>query len=111
MEDIIEEIRHFPSAGVFLKESDQLVSWIMCHPPAGMNRLYTLESHRRKGYASLAASYLSRIEAQCGRLPFVNIIKGNTPAVILFANLEFRLICHRDVYLIPGSTIRRDVET
>lgn len=101
LEDVIHELVNLPSAGVFLKANDQLVSWIMCHPPFGMVRLFTLEPYRRRGYAKLAVCYLSKIMAKSGCVPFTSIMKGNTPAIVLFANLGFRILCRRDIYLVP----------
>jgi len=71
VEFVADEIDRLPSAGVFLKSDDQLVSWIMEHPPNGMSRLYTVEPYRRRGYGRLAIQYLSKRMAQSGacRLP------------------------------------------
>ena len=73
VDNIGNELDHFPSAGVFLKETDQLVSWVVWHPPSGLSKLHTLEHHRRKGYANLAVCYLSKRLAQSGFIPFLNI--------------------------------------
>lgn len=102
VEDVIEDILDFPSVGVFLKETNQLVTWMMCHPPVGMSRLCTLEPFRRQGYARLAIKYLSKLIAQSGSVPFVSIIKGNTPAVALFESMGFKFLCHRDILLVPA---------
>lgn len=102
LDDVIHEIEHLPSAGVYLKENDELVSWMMCHPPLGMMRLSTFEAYRRKGYARLAARYLSKIVAQSGCVPFVSIIRGNSPAIALFESLNFRFLCRRDIFIVPA---------
>ena len=69
VEYMADEIQQFPSAGVFLKESNELVSWMMIHLPNGMSRLHTLEQHRRKGYAAIVTKYLSKVMAQSGQHP------------------------------------------
>ena len=89
VEVITEEIAVFPSAGVFLKATDELVSWIMCYPPHGIGRLHTLEMYRRKGYASLAIRYLSKRTAQSGCLPTANVHLDNQPSQDLFKSVGF----------------------
>ncbi|KZS02954.1 Uncharacterized protein APZ42_034405 [Daphnia magna] len=90
VEYIGKEIELLPSAGVFLKENDELVSWMMCHPPNGMSRLHTLEEHRRRGYASLVTQYLTKRVAQSGVVPFVNIVIGNTASCKFFESMGFK---------------------
>jgi hypothetical protein len=90
VENITREIELLPSAGVFLKGNDKLVSWMMCHPPNGMSRLHTLEEHRHRGYASLVTQYLSRRMAQCGLVPFVNIVIENTASYNFFEIMKFK---------------------
>ena len=77
VDDVADEIDRQPSAGVFLKNGDQLVSWVMGRIPNGMSRLHTLDQYRRRGYAALAVKYVSKRMAQCGYLPFANIVIGN----------------------------------
>lgn len=84
-------IDHLPSAGVFLKENDELVSWMMCVPPTGMGRLHTLENHRRKGYAKLVTQYLSKRLVQSGFIPYVHVVVKNEVACKFFENLGFEL--------------------
>jgi len=69
VEDLEDEIEQLPSAGVYLKETDELICWINFHLAFGMARLYTLEAHRRKGYATLAIQYAAKRTAQAGYIP------------------------------------------
>ena len=92
VDNITREIELLPSAGVFLKENDELVSWMMCHPPNGMSRLHTLEEHRRQGYAALVTQYLSKRVAQCGFVPFVNIVIENTASYKFFESMKFTFL-------------------
>ena len=57
MNQVANEIDQQPSGGVFLKQNDQLVSWVMGYVPNGLSRLNTLEHHRRRGFAALAIKY------------------------------------------------------
>ena len=92
VEQVADEIDHLPSAGVFLKENDELVSWMMCHPPNGMSRLHTMEQHRRRGYAALVTQYLSKRVAQSGSIPFVNIVTDNDNSYKFFKSMKFQLL-------------------
>ncbi|XP_046653116.1 uncharacterized protein LOC124343710 isoform X5 [Daphnia pulicaria] len=92
LDNVSDEIEQLPSAGVFLKENDQLVSWITCYPPNGMSRLHTLEEHRHRGYAGLATKYLSKRVAQSGLVPFVNIVVENEASHKFFESVGFKLL-------------------
>ena len=92
IEDVADEIDEFPSAGLFLKETDQLVSWVMSHQPNGMSRLHTMRKHRKQGYASIVILYMAKQLAQAGYVPFVNIEKTNTNSRQLFEKIGFRFI-------------------
>jgi GNAT superfamily N-acetyltransferase len=89
VENIADELIQLPSAGVYLKATDQLVAWMNFHPPNGMSRLHTLEQHRRKGYATLLTRYLSKRVAQSGHSPYVLILVGNTASERFFQHLGF----------------------
>ena len=87
---IADDIDQMPSAGVFLKDGDRLVSWLMEFPPNGMSRLHTLDEYRRRGYAGLAVTYMSKRMAQCGRLPFAHVMLDNDRSRNMFQRLGFR---------------------
>ena len=93
IEHVSEEIELLPSAGVFLKENDELVSWMMYWTPNGMSRLNTLEEHRRRGYAALVTEYLSKRIAQSGFVPYVNIRLGNEASHKFFESMGFKFAC------------------
>ena len=91
MEDVGDEIDQFPSAGVFLKHNDQLVSWIVYNPPFGMGRCFTLEDYRRKGYGKLVAQYMSKRLAQAGFTPEAHTLYDNAASIALFQSLGFAM--------------------
>jgi len=105
VEDMALTITQLPSAGVFLKCNDELVSWAVCHPPSGgLNHLWTVEEHRRKGYAKLAAQYLSKRLAQSGHVPFVIIGTGNGASQQLFTSLGFQFTRKSHIcYAVPNT--------
>lgn len=87
---IAEEIDALPSAGVFLKATNELVSWITFHPNNGMSRLHTLEMYRGKGYASLVVRYVAKRLAQAGIVPTANVGLGNQASQRVFESLGFQ---------------------
>jgi len=84
LEIITKDIGQLPTIGVFIKESNQLVTWMMNHPPFGLSRLHTIESHRRRGYAVLAVQCLAKKMAEAGYLPIANVAVGNLASSTLF---------------------------
>ncbi len=103
LEDVSAEINELPSAGLFLKETGQLISWVMYHPPNGMSRLHTLNEYRRQGYAALVIRYMSKRMAQAGHVPYVNIEKSNMNSRKLFEKLGFRFIhFSNQLFLLPS---------
>ena len=97
--DVADEIELLPSAGVFLKENDKLVSWMMSHPPTGMSRLHTIEQYRRRGYAALVTQYLSKRVAQTGCVPFVIIVTDNEVSYKFFESMGFQLLSPGHIFL------------
>ena len=104
LQDVVDEIVQLPSAGIFLKSNDQLVTWMMCHPPNGMSRLLTLEPHRRKGYASLVTKYLTKRMAQSGHFPYINIVAGNPVSRKFFESIGFRYLGAGHVWVTSPPT-------
>lgn len=85
-----DEVEKFPSAGVFLKATNELVSWAMYYPANGMSRVHTLVQYRGKGYASLVIRYLSKRVAQAGYLPTANVVLKNEASHRLFRSMGFQ---------------------
>merc|ERR1712071_68347 len=87
---IRNNIIDLPSAGVFTKDGDRLVSWIIGHN--GMNRLYTLDEYRRRGYATYATLYLAKRMAQAGYPPLVHIAPHNHASIAFFQSKGFKFV-------------------
>jgi len=87
---IRNNIIDLPSAGVFTKDGDRLVSWIIGHN--GMNRLYTLDEYRRRGYATYATLYLAKRMAQAGYPPYVHIDPHNHASITFFQSKGFKFV-------------------
>ena len=90
IEHVEDELDRLPSAGLFLKQTDQLVCMVMGYPPNGMSRMFTLDEYRGRGYARLAIHYISKRMAQCGLVPFGNINTKNVNSVKCFQGAGFR---------------------
>jgi len=92
VDSVVESIIETPSAGVFLKDTDQLVSWMISRTPNGMAKLHTLEEFRRRGYAGFVAKYLAKRMAQSGYLPFAVIDSENESSRKCFTGVGFSFV-------------------
>jgi predicted GNAT family acetyltransferase len=97
IEDVADDIDHLQSAGVFLKENDQLVSWVVTSFVDGFSKLHTLEQYRHRGYATLAVKYLAKQLARSGLVPFVYIVADNEISIKLFQNVGFQFQCESHI--------------
>jgi len=87
VESVADSVVESPSAGVFLKETDELVSWMTNFLPTGLSQLHTLEQFRRRGYAAYVIRYLSKRTAQSGYVPYAIISPGNKASENCFINV------------------------
>lgn len=90
LEDVTDEIEQLPSVGVFLKENRQLVSWMIQRSSFGMGRLFTLEAHRRRGYALLTVRSMSKKMAEAGFFPLLYVNHNNHASKALMIKAGFR---------------------
>ena len=60
-------------------------------PQSGLGRLFTLEEHRRRGYAGLLTRYLCNRVAQSGYTPYVTIRVANPVSQQFFQQIGFQL--------------------
>ncbi|MFQ5914326.1 MAG: GNAT family N-acetyltransferase [Nitrospinota bacterium] len=67
----------------------QPVAWALVHYDGSIGMVYTLEEHRRKGYARAVVSALVEERFRSGRAPFCFIVDGNQASVRLFQGLGF----------------------
>ena len=109
-DDLADEIDRLPSAGVYLKDNDRLVAWIMYYPPFGMRFLFTLEGYRRRGYGKLAVQYLTKRLVQAGYPAVAHTHFDNHPSIALFESLGFKL-SRRTVSLVSAGEFTKKVLT
>ena len=81
-------IRQGPSAGI--RESGELVAWLMTQDDGSLGVLHVLDGHRGKGYAyDLTVHLAERIRAT-GRIPFVHVEETNAKSMSLALKVGFR---------------------
>ncbi|XP_018560931.1 uncharacterized protein LOC108903292 isoform X2 [Anoplophora glabripennis] len=78
------------SYGVFLKSTNELVSWILLSMLGQLGVLQTEDEHKRKGYASLITKYMSKQLALKGYNAFGTVIDTNHSSISMFTKLGFR---------------------
>ncbi len=73
---IRKDIEDRPSSAIII---DGLpVCWVLIHEDNSMGIMYTLEDHRRKGYAVDVTLDLCRKVRERGNIPYVQIVEGNS---------------------------------
>lgn len=68
-------IQHRNSSAIYVE--GQLVSWLLVHEDGSMGIMYTLEDHRRKGYAVDVTVDLVGRQLAAGLTPFIQIRNDN----------------------------------
>eukprot|EP01113_Clastostelium_recurvatum_P003597 TRINITY_DN11574_c0_g2_i1.p1 TRINITY_DN11574_c0_g2~~TRINITY_DN11574_c0_g2_i1.p1 ORF type:complete len:350 (+),score=60.25 TRINITY_DN11574_c0_g2_i1:97-1146(+) len=80
-------IENFPSACV--RVDGQLVSWAIMHSDLSIGIMFTLESHRKRGYGSSVAAFLSVQLLERGLTPYCHVATGNKSSAKVFTQLGF----------------------
>ncbi|XP_014600062.1 PREDICTED: uncharacterized protein LOC106784730 isoform X1 [Polistes canadensis] len=81
-------IKSLPAGGVFCKDS--LAAWMVQSYYGAMFSMQTKPEHRRKGYGTKLARYLTKRVAERGYSPFVVIRPENDASQSLYKKLGFR---------------------
>ncbi|KAJ8924215.1 hypothetical protein NQ315_007006 [Exocentrus adspersus] len=76
--------------GLFSKSNNQLVSWVVISMLGQLTMLQTLESHKRKGYASILLRHASKELGKKGFSAFGTVVVGNAPSVAMFEKAGFK---------------------
>lgn len=80
--------------GLYLKEDQTLVSWIMKNQLLGLGTLQTVDSHKRKGYARILTMALTKKMAEEGVDVHTCIVRQNVVSQTLFKSLGFKHVDH-----------------
>lgn len=75
LETIKRDISNRSSSAVYI--DGEIASWVLIHDDNAMGIMYTKEEHRRKGYAVDVTIDLAHQIIKRGKLPFIQIVKGN----------------------------------
>ncbi|XP_045475201.1 uncharacterized protein LOC123681052 [Harmonia axyridis] len=75
--------------GLFLKENDQLVSWVMQGVWGHMNLLQTEEKYMRRGYANVMLMTITKYLAEQGQTPIATVLTRNSVSNNLFRKQGF----------------------
>lgn len=88
LEKIRTCIQHRPSSGIYI--DGQLVCWLLVHEDESLGIMYTLEEHRRKGYALDVSLDLVDKQLKAGKTPFLQIREDNnlSPGLALKCGLR-----------------------
>lgn len=82
--------------GLFSKDHDELVAWVMKTCLGQIGFLQTMEGQTRKGYAEFLAKVISRQIAEEGFEPMAAISQDNAASLSLFRKLGFQFdgVCY-----------------
>lgn len=75
LETIKRDITSRPSSAIYI--DNEIVCWVLIHDDNSMGIMYTKEEHRRKGYAIDVTIDLAQQIIENGKIPFIQIVKGN----------------------------------
>lgn len=76
--------------GAYLKETDQLVAWIMIDHMGQLTTLQTHNDFKKKGYASIVTQLLTKQLAEEGTIPFAAIYYRNNASLKMFEKVGFK---------------------
>lgn len=75
--------------GVFLKNDNKLVAWLLQSSIGQMGMLQTLDGYKRRGYGLLILKYMSKELAKDRIQPFATVLESNIAAKKMFERLQF----------------------
>lgn len=75
-----------------LYDGDKILAWNLLHNDYAMGVMFVPPQHRGKGYAQIVAFDLLKKVLAKGKIPYVQIVDGNTPSICLAEKLGFEPI-------------------
>lgn len=91
---IKDGIKNKPSS--CLRVDGHLVSFVLLHEDDSIGYMYTLPAYRGRGYAFLLTQDIVNKTLKSGRIPYIQIVKGNTKSEQLALKAGFKK--HGDVH-------------
>ncbi|CAH0394728.1 unnamed protein product [Bemisia tabaci] len=83
-------ITHNPNPGVYSRSTEELRDFVLFSEFSLLTILYTIEKHRRKGYAQLLCNAMCEKVLPSGFIVGATVVKVNTALLALFKSLEFQ---------------------
>ncbi|CAH0392271.1 unnamed protein product [Bemisia tabaci] len=83
-------ITHNPNLGVYSRSTGELRAFVLFSEFSLLTILYTMEEHRRKGYAQLLCNAMCEKLLPLGFIVGATIVKVNTASLALFESLGFQ---------------------
>ena len=102
LEKIRKCIEHRPSSAIYVE--DQPVCWLLVHEDESMGIMYTLEEHRRKGYALDVSLDLVDKQLRAGRTPYLQIRDDNAMSPGLALKCGFHPVGQCDWFGVTVGT-------
>lgn len=75
-----------------LYDGEKILAWNLLHNDYAMGVMFVPPEHRGKGYAQVVAFELLKKIVAKGKIPYVQIVDGNTPSICLAEKLGFEFI-------------------
>lgn len=101
LEKIKDAILNRPTS--CLRKDGVLISFVLLHDDDSIGYMYTLPEHRGKGYAYMLTKDILNKTMASGRLPYIQIVKGNTKSEQLAEKAGFKK--HGEVHWFGVVTI------
>lgn len=102
LEKIRKCIQHRPSSAIYV--DDQPVCWLLVHEDESMGIMYTLEEHRRKGYALDVSLDLVAKQLRTGKTPYLQIRDDNEMSPGLALKCGFQPVGQCDWFGVTVGT-------
>ncbi|KAJ8673654.1 hypothetical protein QAD02_004916 [Eretmocerus hayati] len=83
-------VKYNKSVGLFKKDDDSLISWILLYDFGSLGMLQTVEEHKGKGYGKIVVKALVKQLAQEGLDSTLYVVKNNVAAEKLFRSIGYR---------------------
>ena len=80
------------SYGIYERENNELLAWVMQTHYGGIGMLYTKETVRRHGYAKVLVMMMAKKLAEEVIQPYAMIVESNTKSISLFHSMGFKHI-------------------
>jgi GNAT superfamily N-acetyltransferase len=84
-------IERYETGGIYV--DDKPVCGVICQGFGMLTALYTLEQHRKKGYAKLCMKYAFKEMASSGLIPALTVELFNKPSIAFHAGLGCKIAC------------------